>query len=55
MDNGYPAINIKSDKKAQYYMALESAHCDNSPEAFDNLVADYVMQALQDKKDLYIM
>lgn len=54
LKNNYPAINIKSDKKAQYYAALESAHCDRSFEAFDELVAGYVMQELQERKNLYM-
>lgn len=54
LKNNYPAINIKSDKKAQYYAALESAHCDRSFEEFDELVAGYVMRELQDRKDLYM-
>lgn len=54
LKNNYPAINIKSDKKAQYYAALERAHCDRSFEAFDELVAEYVMQELQERKDLYM-
>lgn len=54
LKNNYPAINIKSDKKAQYYAALESAHCDRSFEAFDELVAGYVMRELQDRKNLYM-
>lgn len=47
LKNNYPAINIKSDKKAQYYAALESAHCDSRFEAFDDLVAEYVIKELQ--------
>lgn len=54
LKNNYPAINIKSDKKAQYYAALERAHCDRIFEAFDELIAGYVMQELQERKDLYI-
>lgn len=54
LKNNYPAINIKSDKKAQYYVALERAHCDRSFEAFDELVAGYVMQELQEREDLYM-
>lgn len=54
LKNNYPAINIKSDKKAQYYAALERAHCDRSFEAFDELIAGYVMQELQERKDLYM-
>lgn len=54
LKNNYPAINIKSDKKAQYYAALESAHCDRRFEAFDELVAGYVMQELQERKNLYM-
>lgn len=47
---GFPAINIKSDRKAEYYEALDKAHCTNNYALFDNLVADYVMMRLQEKK-----
>lgn len=49
---GLPAINIKSDKKAEYYEALDKAHCDNDFNPFNNLVADYVLQRLEEKKKL---
>ena len=49
-----PSINIKSDRKAQYYEALDKAHCDKHFDDFDRLVADYVLQRLEEKKELIL-
>lgn len=49
MKNHYPAIAIKSDRKAAYYTALDTAHCTNNYDLFDNLVADYVLAELEKK------
>lgn len=52
MKSKFPAINIKSDyvNKTEYYEALEIAHCDNNCMFFDNLLANYMLERLQEMK-----
>ena len=56
MKSKFPAINIKSDmfslKQIKYYEALDKAHCDNDFTSFYNLVADYTLQHLEERKNL---
>ncbi|MBQ9182814.1 MAG: Fic family protein [Neisseriaceae bacterium] len=52
LKNGYPAIAIKSDRKLEYYTALDTAHCTKNCDLFDNLVADYVLSEITRKIDL---
>ncbi|EPJ2207134.1 Fic family protein [Campylobacter upsaliensis] len=49
-----PAINIKNDRKLKYYEALDKAHYENDFYDFDMLIADYVLQRLEEKKELIL-
>ena len=49
LKNQYPAVYIKSDRKAEYYTALDTAHCTQQYDLFDNLLADYVLAELTRK------
>lgn len=54
LKNNYPAINISFEKRAQYYQAIkEYSHLNNGTLQFDNLVADYMLERLQDKKAMW--
>ena len=44
--------NIKSDRKTEYYTALDTAHCTKNDDLFNHLVADYVLGELEKKIDL---
>lgn len=48
------AINIKNEKKLEYYEALDKAHCNGDCLDFDNLVADYVLKSLEYRKELIL-
>lgn len=48
LKNGYQAINIKNDKKSQYYEALDIAHCHNDYSKFYKLVAEYELTRLKE-------
>lgn len=53
LKNNYPAINISFAKRAQYYQAIkEYSNLNNGTLEFDNLVADYVLERLREKKAL---
>ena len=52
LKNGYPAINIKHENALEYYLALDQAHCDKKPEKFYNIIADNVMNELENKIEL---
>ena len=52
LKNQYPAVYIKSDRKVEYYTALDTAHCTQNCDLFDNLLADYVLAELTRKKAL---
>lgn len=52
---GYCAINIKFDKRAQYYECIkEYSNNNNGTQAFDNLIATYVYETLQKQKELVL-
>lgn len=53
LKNQYPAVYIKSDRKAEYYTALDTAHCIQNCDLFDNLLADYVLAELTRKVALF--
>ena len=45
--NNYPPINIKYSSKAEYFYALDEAHCYQHYEKFDNLVIREVKSELE--------
>ncbi|OCR18420.1 cell filamentation protein Fic [Helicobacter pullorum] len=49
-----PAINIKNDKKLEYYVALDEAHRNKDYSKFDNLVASYVLERLKEKERMVL-
>lgn len=53
LKSNFPIINIKNSKKMEYYEALEIAHCDNNFNFFDNLIADYMLERLQEQKSMW--
>lgn len=54
LKNNYPAINISFEKRAQYYQAIrEYSKLNNGTLEFDNLVADYMLERLQEKKSMW--
>ncbi|MGI0407297.1 Fic family protein [Helicobacter himalayensis] len=55
LKNSYCAINIKFDKRAQYYECIkEYSNNNNGTQAFDNLIATYVYETLQKQKELVL-
>ena len=52
LKSGYPAINIKHENALEYYLALDEAHCDKKPEKFYNIIADNVIQELENKIEI---
>lgn len=51
LKSGYPAINIKHENALEYYLALDEA-CDKKPEKFYNIIADNVIQELENKIEI---
>lgn len=54
LKSNLPAINIKSDQKMDYFQALDVAHTTHNYEKFDDLVVDYVLKTLQEKKQIVL-
>ena len=53
LKNGYQAINIRNDKKLEYYEALDTAHCHNDYSLFYKLIAEYELERLKEITALY--
>lgn len=53
LKNGYQAINIRNDKKLEYYKALDTAHCHNDYSLFYKLIAEYELERLKEITALY--
>lgn len=48
LKSGYQALNIRNDKKSEYYEALDTAHCHNDYSLFYNLIAEYELERLKE-------
>lgn len=54
LKNELPAVNILFEKRSEYYQAIrEYSNFNKGTSAFDNLIADYVILRLKEKKELY--
>lgn len=53
LKNGYQAVNIRNDKKLEYYEALDTAHCHNDYSPFYKLIAEYELERLKEIITLY--